>query len=196
MRFFNLVLPLLAFTVGGAALADAQIQASPYNNVGRTPTDEEVRAWDIAIGTDGKELPPGSGTAKQGAKIFSSKCAVCHGANLEGSQLAPRLVGGEGTLTTLHPVMTVGNYFPFATTVWDYIHRAMPRFQEGTLGADDVYSLTAYLLYRNNIIKETDAMDATSLPKVQMPNRYGFVPPDLGDIHDYKKRGCRLGNCP
>jgi mono/diheme cytochrome c family protein len=196
MRFFNLVLPLLAFTVGGAALADAQTQASPYNNVGRTPTDEEVRAWDIAIGTDGKELPPGSGTAKQGAKIFSSKCAVCHGANLEGSQLAPRLVGGEGTLTTLHPVMTVGNYFPFATTVWDYIHRAMPRFQEGTLGADDVYSLTAYLLYRNNIIKETDAMDATSLPKVQMPNRYGFVPPDLGDIHDYKKRGCRLGNCP
>lgn len=92
--------------------------------------------------------------------------------------------------------MTVGNYFPFATTVWDYIRRAMPRFQEGSLSPAEVYSLTAYLLYRNNIIKETDVMDASSLPKVQMPNRYGFVPPNLGDIHDYKKRGCRLGNCP
>jgi mono/diheme cytochrome c family protein len=196
MRLFSFVGPLVALTACGAALAQTQTQAPLYDKVGRAPTDEEVRAWDIAVGTDGKELPPGSGTAKEGAKIFSSKCAVCHGANLEGGQLAPRLVGGEGTLTTLHPVMTVGNYFPFATTVWDYIHRAMPRFLEGSLRADDVYSLTAYLLYRNNIIRETDVMDATSLPKVRMPNRYGFVPSDLGQIHDYKKRGCRLGNCP
>jgi cytochrome c len=196
MRYFRFVRPLMALGVCAAGLAQAQIQTATYNNVGRTPTDEEVRAWDIAIGTDGKELPPGSGTAAEGAKIFTSKCAACHGANLEGSQLAPRLAGGEGTLTTLHPVMTVGNYFPFATTVWDYIRRAMPRFQEGSLGAAEVYSLTAYLLYRNNIIKETEVMDASSLPKVQMPNRYGFVPPNLGDIHDYKKRGCRLGNCP
>jgi cytochrome c len=151
---------------------------------------------DIAIATDGKELPPGSGNAKTGARLFNEKCVACHGESLEGSAQAPALVGGKGTLTSLHPKMTAGSYWPFATTIFDYIRRAMPRFAEGSLKADDVYSLTAFILYRNDIIKEDDVIDAKTLPKIKMPNRDGFIPQNLDEIHDWKKRGCKLGHCP
>jgi S-disulfanyl-L-cysteine oxidoreductase SoxD len=192
MRWSSVLLPTMIAGVSAAALA----QAPDYRNVGRTPSQQEIRAWDIAIGPDGKELPPGSGTATGGAKIYANRCAACHGANLEGSPLGPRLEGGEGTFKTLYPVRTIGSYWPFATTLWDYINRAMPRNQEGSLSADEVYSLTAFLLYRNKIIQEGDVIDAKSLPKVKMPNRDGFVPARLEDIHDLRKRGCRLGYCP
>ena len=153
----------------------------PTYNVGRTPTPEEIRAADTAIGPEGKELPPGSGTAKQGAPIFAQKCAACHGPSGEGTNFsAPcgcsRLVGGKGTITTANPIVTVGSFWPFATTIWDFINRAMPFNKPGSLTADEVYALTAFLLYRNGIIQETDLLDAKSLPKVQMPNRNGFVP--------------------
>jgi len=151
---------------------------------------------DIAIGTDGKELPPGSGNAKTGARLFAEKCAACHGENLEGSAQAPALIGGVGTLASLHPKMTTGSYWPFATTIFDYIRRAMPRYQEGSLKTDEVYSLTAFILFRDEIIKEDDVIDAKSLPKIKMPNRDGFIPQNLDEIHDWKKRGCKLGHCP
>ena len=189
---FNFFAPLVALAACGVALA----QAPGYKNVGRAPTEQEIQAMDIAIGTDGKELPPGSGTSKDGARIFKAKCEVCHGANLEGSPTAPALMGGQGTLTSLHPKLTVGSYWPFSTTIFDYIRRAMPRYQEGSLSVDEVYSLTAFVLYRNEIIKEDDVVDAKSLPKIQMPNRNGFIPQKLEEIHDAKKRGCRLGHCP
>ena len=189
---FNCFAPVVALAVYGAVLA----QTPDYKNVGRAPTEQEVQAMDIAIGTDGKELPPGSGRAKEGAKIFKAKCEVCHGANLEGSQMAPALVGGKGTLTSLHPKLTVGSYWPFSTTIFDYIRRAMPRYQEGSLSADEVYSLVAFVLYRNEIVKEEDVIDAKTLPKIQMPNRNGFIRQKLDEIHDPKKRGCRLGHCP
>ena len=189
---FNFFAPLVALVACGAALA----QTPDYKNVGRAPTEQEVQVMDIAIGTDGKELPPGSGTAKDGAKIFKAKCEVCHGASLEGSPMAPALVGGKGTLTSLHPKMTIGSYWPFSTTIFDYIRRAMPRYQEGSLSADEVYSLVAFVLNRNEIIKEDDVIDPKTLPKIQMPNRNGFIPQKLEEIHDPKKRGCRLGHCP
>jgi mono/diheme cytochrome c family protein len=170
-------------------------QTPTYKGVGRPPTDAEIRALDIAISTKGEELPPGKGTAKDGAPIYAEKCARCHGPTGEDGQLGPRLVGGKGTLDTLHPVMTIGSYWPFATTLWDYINRAMPRMNEGSLTPDEVYSLSAFLLYRNGIIQETDVIDSKTLPKIQMPNRNGFVPPRLEDIGDVKKRNCRLGNC-
>ncbi|HEV2521858.1 MAG TPA: cytochrome c [Candidatus Acidoferrales bacterium] len=179
-----------------AACATVAAQTPDYKNVGRTPTAQEVQAMDIAIGTDGKELPPGSGNAKAGARIFSEKCMACHGENLQGSAQAPALVGGKGTLTSLHPMMTAGSYWPFATTIFDYIRRAMPRYLEGTLKVDEVYSLTAFILYRNDIIKEDEVIDAATLPKIKMPNRDGFVPQNLDEIHDWKKRGCKLGHCP
>jgi cytochrome c len=189
---FRFLAPLLAI----AACTDAAAQASNYKNVGRAPTSQEMQAMDIAVGTDGKELPPGSGTAKKGAALFAQKCVACHGENQEGSAQAPALVGGKGTLTSLRPKMTAGSYWPFATTIFDYIRRAMPRYQEGSLKADEVYSLTAFILFRNDIIKEDEVIDATSLPKIKMPNRDGFIPQNLDEIHDWKARGCKLGHCP
>lgn len=187
---------LIAIGLLLAVAAAARAQAPDYSNIGRTPSAEEIRAWDIAVSPEGKELPPGRGTAQEDAAIFAQKCVVCHGQDLQGSPLGTALVGGKGTLATTHPMKTVGSYWAFATTVWDYIHRAMPRYQEGTLSADEVYALTAFILYKNDIIKEGDVMDAKSLPKVQMPNRNGFIPARIEDIRDYKKRGCRLGTCP
>jgi S-disulfanyl-L-cysteine oxidoreductase SoxD len=193
MRFhFNFLVPVMAV----AACTAAAAQTPDYKNVGRTPTPQEIQAMDIAIGTDGKELPPGSGNAKTGARLFNEKCAACHGESQEGSPQAPALVGGKGTLTSLHPKMTAGSYWPFATTIFDYIRRAMPRFAEGSLKVDEVYSLTAFILYRNDIIKEDDVIDAATLSKIKMPNRDGFIPQNLDEIHDWKKRGCRLGHCP
>jgi hypothetical protein len=193
MRFhFSLLAPVVAV----AACVAAAAQTPDYKNVGRTPTAQEVQALDIAIGTDGKELPPGSGNAKTGARVFNEKCVACHGENLEGSAQAPALVGGKGTLTSLHPKMTAGSYWPFATTIFDYVRRAMPRYQEGSLKVDEVYSLTAFILYRNDIIKEDEVINATTLPKIKMPNRDGFIPQNLDEIHDWKKRGCKLGHCP
>jgi mono/diheme cytochrome c family protein len=188
----NFYASFVALVACGAAFA----QSPDYKNVGRAPSEQEIQAMDIAIGTDGKELPAGSGTAKDGAKIFKAKCEFCHSANLEGSQMAPALAGGKGTLTSLHPKLTVGSYWPFSTTIFDYIRRAMPRYQEGTLLPDEVYSLVAFVLYRNEIIKEDDLIDARTLPKIQMPNRNGFIPQKLEEIHDPNKRGCRLGHCP
>ena len=195
MRFpSKLVLPVVAFAA--FACIPAFAQTPDYKGVGRTPTADEIKAMDIAVGIDGKELPPGSGTAKLGAPIFAAKCAVCHGESQEGSAQAPALVGGKGTLTSMHPKMTVGSYWPFATTIFDYIRRAMPRYQEGSLKADEVYSLTAFLLYRNEIVKEDEVINAETLPKIKMPNRDGFIPKNTDEIHDWKARGCKLGHCP
>ena len=161
---------LIALASAGGAFAQ-----SPTYKVGRPPTEAELRAWDNVVGTDGKELPPGSGTAKDGAKVFATKCAFCHGATgTEGP--APRLVGGVDSINTRAPVLTLGSYWPFATTVWDYINRSMPQSAEGSLTPDQVYAVTAFLLFKNGIVTETDILDAKTLLKVQMPNRSGFYP--------------------
>jgi len=192
MCWSSFFIPAMALAACSVALA----QAPSFNNVGRSPTSEEIQAWDIAIGPNGKELPAGSGSAKEGAEIYKRKCAACHGPTGEGGQLGPHLLGGQGTLNTPQPVRTIGSYWPFATTIWDYIHRAMPHGQGGSLSANEVYSLTALMLYWNHIIAETDVIDAKSLPKVKMPNRNGFIPPRMEDIGDMQKRGCHGGHCP
>lgn len=192
MRWFRLAVPVIALALCGAARA----QTPDYANIGRAPTEAEIRTWNIAIGPAGKELPPGSGNAKEGANIFAAKCSACHGPAAQGTQLAPPLVGGKGTISTLQPVRTIGSYWPFATTVWDYINRAMPRNQEGSLSPNEVYSLTAFLLYRNDIIREDEVIDAKTLPKIKMPYHDGFVPQNLDEIANLRKRGCRLGHCP
>ncbi len=193
MRFSYRLLVLIAPLVASVA---AWAQAPDYKNVGRAPLPDEIRAWDTSIGPSGKGLPPGSGTAKEGAELYANKCAVCHGEAGEGSLMAPQLVGGQGTLTSPRPVLTVGSYWAFATTAYDFISKAMPRGQEGSLKPNQVYALTAFLLYKNGIIKETDVLDAKTLPAIKMPNRDGFIPIELNEIHDIKKRGCRLGHCP
>lgn len=186
---------LLALALAACA-STSSAQTPDYKNVGRAPTDSEIKAWDITVGPDGKGLPPGGGTAKDGATIFAEKCAPCHTPTAEGGKQGPALVGGTGTLKSLHPVQTVGSYWPFATTIWDYINRAMPRGQGGSLSPDEVYSLTAFLLYRNGVVKEDDLIDAKSLPKIEMPNRKNFVPENLSDIWEHNKRACHTGTCP
>ena len=160
---------------------------SPTYGVGRAPTPEEIRAWDIAISPTGKELPQGHGTAKEGAALFVSKgCGGCHGAAGNGGH-APTLITSTAShaamaTTCLAPCVNDSNamaiHSPFATTIWDYINRGMPLGREGSLKPDEVYALTAYILYRNNVIKEDEVLSAESLPKVKMPNRDGFgLPP-------------------
>jgi cytochrome c5 len=173
----------------------AHAQTRTYPNVGRTPSDVELRQWDLAITPSGKELPPGSGTAKAGAPIYIAKCQMCHGPSLEGTPAGTRLIGSRASLTTPLPQRTVGSFWAYATTVWDYINRAMPRapFKEGSLTPNEVYALTALVLFKNGIIKEDAVMDARTLPQVQMPNRDGFLPvkPD----YNWYRTTCPLGRC-
>ena len=152
---------------------------SPTYGLGRTPSAEEIRVLDIAISPTGKELPPGHGTAKEGAKIYAQKCAACHGEKGSGGP-APTLIGGPGTAPPagggMRPGESMATHSPFATTIWDYINRGMPLSQEGTLKPDEVYALTAFLLYKANVIKEDEVLDEQSLPKIKMPNRDAYAP--------------------
>lgn len=122
----------------------------------------------------GSGLPPGSGTAKQGAAVYAAKCVACHGAN-GGGKPADALVGGIGTLASAAPLRTVGSYWPYATTLFDYVRRAMPYDRPMSLTNDEVYAVSAYILSLNGIIPEEATMNAKTLPKVEMPNRSGFV---------------------
>ena len=156
------------------AAGEAQPGQRPLG-LGHTPTAAEIQAWDIAIGPDGKELPSGQGTAREGATLYREKCVMCHGEHgSEGPQDV--LVGGQGSLATAKPLRTIGSFWPYATTIYDYIYRAMPFYAPGSLSPSGVYALTAYLLFRNGIVGEEDMIDAQTLPKVMMPNRDGFRP--------------------
>lgn len=162
MRSQRMLVLFIALTAASPALAQL-----PDYNVGRTPTPEEIRAQDTTVGPAGKELPTGKGTATEGAAIYAKRCAQCHGINGITKGQFPALAGEKARITN----------YPFATTVWDFIYNAMPRrlpdigTRDGQLTPDETYALTAFLFYRNNIIKETDVLDANSLPKVKMPKR-------------------------
>ena len=143
-------------------------------NLGRPATQAEIAAWDISILPDGSGLPSGRGTSARGTAVYAEKCQSCHGEKGAG-QPNDRLVGGHGTLASKSPVRTVGSYWPYSTTVFDYVRRAMPYTNPRTLSDDDVYAVTAYLLHLNGIIGETDEMNAQTLPKVRMPNRDNFI---------------------
>lgn len=151
--------------------------------LGHTPSMQELREWKSAVLPDGKGLPPGSGTPAQGKKVYSDKCSACHGDQGQGNgPLAPQLVGGVGTLESSNPIRTVGSYWPYATTVWDFIHRAMPYSRPGTLTANETYAVTAYLLSLNKIIPPNAVMNQKTLPAIRMPNRDGFVPDPRPDV--------------
>jgi S-disulfanyl-L-cysteine oxidoreductase SoxD len=186
MRSFKHRLPsMILWAVAALGLCRAAWAQSPKYGLGRTPTPAEIRAWDISIGPEGQGLPQGSGSAKEGARIFAEKCAACHGATGSGGP-APMLIKPETPpkkpLPCLSPCIGPGSvmalHSPYATTIWDYIHRAMPFGQEGTLKPDEVYALTAFLLYKNGVIKEDDVLNQQTLPQVKMPNRNGYAIPD------------------
>lgn len=156
-----------------AVVSPAGAQLPTYG-LGRAPTGAEAEAWKKTVPFDGVGLPAGSGTAALGQPIYVERCAACHGDRGENGKY-DRLAGGRGTLTTDKPVLTVGSFWPYASTLWSYINRSQPVDEPGSLAADQVYAVTAYLLYLNGIIGEHDVMDARTLPQVQMPNRDGFV---------------------
>ena len=149
--------------------------AAESPNLGVVATPEEIAAWDISIGPDGAGLPPGSGTPQQGEAVYIAKCLACHGEKGAGKP-NDQLVGGRGTLAgDKPPVKTVGSFWPYATTVFDFVRRAMPYNESKSLTNDELYSVVAYLLNLNGIIAENDTIDAKTLPQVKMPNRDGFV---------------------
>ena len=175
-RCSTILLMVLAASVPLAA-------QSPTFGVGRPATPQEIRELGAAIAPDGGGLPEGSGTVEAGRDVFAVQFARCHGPKAEGD-VGPALVGGQGTLATAKPLKTVGSYWPYATTLWDFINRAMPFDKPGLLRPSEVYALAAYILNLNGIIGTSDVMDAKSLPKVKMPNRDGFVAdprPDVGE---------------
>jgi len=180
----NLLMPAMVLATSVAALAQAPTAQAPAAqtpqfNVGKPLSQEEIRSFDFMIGPQGQQLPAGRGTAKEGEAIFAKRCEVCHGKNGERGVLRRLVLGGPGNphrAPFKDNEKSALSYYPFATIAWDYINRAMPVPKPGSLTHDEVYALVAFLLYRNGIIQETDVMDANSLPKVEMPNRNGFVP--------------------
>lgn len=145
---------------------------------GQPASEEEITGWDIDVKPDGTGLPPGSATVEDGKAAYAKYGAGWHGVDGEGSAYAPALVGGIGSLDTDEPVKTVGSYWPYATSVFSYIRRAMPADAPQTLSNDEYYALTAWLLWANGIIDEDQVIDQDTLPTIVMPNRDGFTSPD------------------
>jgi S-disulfanyl-L-cysteine oxidoreductase SoxD len=163
------VIAIIAGMIASVALAAGGSGYRGPFGVGRVPSKAEIKAKDIAVGPDGAGLPPGRGTVSAGEQVYQAKCAACHGpTGTEGPR--DKLVGEK------LPVKTIGSFWPYATTVFDYIRRAQPFNQPGSLTDEEVYAVTAWLLFRNQIIAADQVLDADTLPNVQMPNRGGFVP--------------------
>src|SRR6476469_5950189 len=189
----SLKLAAALLLLGSPVLASTALaQSAPIYGLGRTPSAEEIRARDINISSTGEELPPGHGTPKEGAKVFELQgCVVCHGAEGEGG-LGPRLKSKTSQdLPIWKRERILPLRAPFATTVWDYIHRCMPLGREGTLTPDEVYALTAYLLFVNKVIPEDTVLDEKSLPKVKMP-----IGDDYARLPDWKHGTPRLQGYP
>jgi cytochrome c len=169
-----------------AHAAGSAFAQSPTFALGHAPSIDHLKAIDIEVTPDGKGLAPGSGTAAAGKDVYTRRCETCHGpTGTEGPQ--DILVGGRGSLATDRPLKTVGSYWPYATTLWDYIRRAMPFDHPGTLSVDEIYSVTAYVLFMNGIVAEHDALTQTTLPQIKMPNRDGFVADPRPDVPLKKK---------
>lgn len=163
---------LIASLIGTFALASGAFGAGP--ELGQPVTEDELAAWDISIPPSGEGLPEGSGTVQEGAKVYATRCASCHGEGGTGDPADP-LVGGIGSLDTDQPAKTVGSFWPHATTLFDYTRRAMPLDAPQSLTDDEVYAVTAFILAENGIVPDDTEMNAETLPAVEMPNRDGFV---------------------
>jgi cytochrome c5 len=175
---------LTALAAAGCATqrsGDVETAYAVKFNFGTVPTAAELSPY-FSYPADGRGLPPGSGSYAQGEKVYQAKCVACHGDQLQGTKVGDRLTGGRGTLVnnspTKAPVKTVESYWPYATTIFDYVKRAMPFNAPGSLSDDETYAVVAYILGEANIIGKNEIVSASTLPRVQMPNRNGFVSPD------------------
>src|SRR3982074_824561 len=177
-----------AFAVAVLSYAASAQAQSPYG-IGRSATPAEIAGWNIDVDRYGNNLPPGSGSVSHGREVFDQQCAACHGAK-GGGGLGDQLVGGQGTLATPKPVRTVGSYWPYAPTLFDYIRRAMPQNAPQSLSNDDVYAVSAYILNMNGLVPADATLDARTLSAIKMPNRGMFV----GDPRpDVKNPACMSG---
>ncbi len=166
------------------------VGAQTRYGIGRIATPAEIAGWNIDVEPDGKNFPPGQGTVTRGLEVYNAQCAACHAAKGEGG-IGDRLAGGMGTLASEKPVKTVGSYWPYATTLFDYIRRAMPLNAPQSLSNDDVYAVSGYVLYLNGLVPENAVIDAKMLTQLKMPNRGGFVADPRPDV---KNTDC-MQNC-
>ena len=172
MRVRTLLAKLAAVLATGALPATSV--AGELYGIGRTATPEEIAGWDIDVAPDGAGLPPGHGGVAQGRAIYDEKCAACHGAHGEGKPM-DRLAAASARSSTSSPKRTVGSFWPYATTLFDYVRRAMPFEAPQSLTPDEVYAVCAYVLYLNGLVPQDAVLDAETLPKIEMPNRAHFV---------------------
>ena len=179
-------LAILALTM---AASFARAETPGHYGIGRMATDAEIAGWNIDIGRNGENLPPGSGTVAHGKEIFAEQCAACHGDKGQGG-VGERLVGGQGTIATPKPIKTVGSFWPYAPTLFDYIRRAMPQNAPQSLSNEDVYAVSAYILNMNGLLPADATLDAKTLSAIKMPNRDMFT----GDPRpDVKNPACESG---
>ena len=172
-----------------ALVCSTPVRAEGPYGIGRAATPAEIAGWNIDVDRYGNNLPPGSGSVSHGREVFDQQCAACHGAKGEGG-IGDRLIGGQNTLVTPKPVRTVGSYWPYAPTLFDYIRRAMPQSAPQSLSNEDVYAVSAYILHLNGLLPPEATIDAKTLGAIKMPNRNMFV----GDSRpDVKNRECMTG---
>ncbi len=175
----NAIAACLLALAFGAGAAHAQSAPSPSPKLGKPISENDIKNWDIAILPDGTNLPPGQGTPQEGAKVFGEKCAMCHGDAGKGgvAPFYPALVGGAPLTSGIETTKTIANYYAYATTIFDFVRRAMPYNMPRSLTDNEVYAVTAYILSLNKLIGDNDVMDAKTLPQVKMPNRDNFIMP-------------------
>jgi cytochrome c len=173
----------IAVLAAVALICSTQVEAESRYGIGRVATPEEIAGWNIDVDRDGNNLPAGSGSVEHGHAVFDQQCASCHGARGEGG-VADRLVGGQGTLATPKPIKTVGSYWPYAPTLFDYIRRAMPQNAPQSLDNDDVYAVSGYILSLNGLLPPDALVDAKALRAIKMPNRAMFVGDPRPDVKD------------
>ncbi|MEM7507347.1 MAG: c-type cytochrome [Pseudomonadota bacterium] len=192
-KFLNATAPALALALALALLA-GPAKAEPLG-LGRTATPQEIAAWDIDIRPDGAGLPQGSGDVATGEEVFVEKCAVCHGDFAEGVDRWPVLAGGFDTLASDNPVKTVGSYWPYLSTVWDYVHRAMPFGDAQSLTDDEVYAITAYLLYSNDLVDDEFELSHGNFAEIRLPNEENFFMDDRIESPIFQNRDACMQNC-
>ncbi|WP_333839899.1 c-type cytochrome [Pelomicrobium sp.] len=201
MRSRNLIVALAAALAVTSCATVEQMKASmteakpakPPVAYGKPISEADIAPWNIDIRTpDGKGLPPGSGTVAQGKQVYEAKCAACHGPDAKGGPQFGTMVGGINSFTTNQRVLTPGSMYPYAPILFDYIRRAMPMDRPQTLTSDEVYAVSAYILYLNGLIPDNFVMNAQTMPTIQMPNRNGFILDDRPDVHNERcMRDCK-----
>ena len=188
------MLKFLSVFAGGTLLLTYAATAGSFH-LGRAATPAEVAAWNIDVRPDGQGLSAGNGTVEQGEEIFSERCAVCHGDFAEGVDRWPILSGGDGTLTSERPVKTIGSYWPYLSTVFDYVNRAMPFGEAQSLKPDEVYAITAFLLYANDLVEDDFELSQENFTSVHLPNENGFYMDDREESPVFKKREVCMKDC-